>query len=73
MAPFIADKSKWPLAPDIEYWDGFPVRQPSLLFGGLARKNDDWLALWKQLNPDPAIGEVVRNFPVRHPLLWLSA
>lgn len=71
MAPYIADKTKWPLAPDIEYWDGFPVRQPSLLFGGLAQKRRDWLDLWQRLNPDPAIGEVVRNFSVRQPLLWL--
>jgi len=71
MAPYIADKTKWPLPPDIEYWDGFPVRQPSLLFGGLAQKRSDWLELWHRLNPDPAIGEVVRNFPVRQPLLWL--
>lgn len=71
MAPFIADKKKWPLPPDIEYRDGFPVRQPSLLFGGLAQKRSDWLDLWQRLDPDPAIGEVVRNFPVRQPLLWL--
>ena len=71
MAPSIADKAKWPLPPDVEYWDGFPVRQPSLLFGGLAQTHEDWLALWQRLNPDPAIGEVVRNFPVRQPLLWL--
>lgn len=71
MAPYIADKAKWPLAPDVEYWDGFPVRQPSLLFGGLAEGRDEWLALWQRLNPDPVIGEVVRNFPVRQPLLWL--
>lgn len=73
MSPFIADKSKWPLAPDIEYWDGFPVRHPSLLFGGLARRREDWLTLWQHLNPDPVIREVVRNFPIRQPLLWVSA
>ncbi|MDR7061480.1 MULTISPECIES: alginate lyase family protein [unclassified Sphingopyxis] len=71
MAPFIADKAKWPLPPDVEYRDGFPVRQPSLLFGGIAQKRSDWLDLWQRLNPDPTIGEVVRNFPVRQPLLWL--
>ncbi|HEY0596457.1 alginate lyase family protein [Sphingopyxis sp.] len=71
MTPFIADKTEWPLPPDIEYWHGFPVRQPSLLFGGLAQKRSDWLDLWQRLNPDPVIGEVVRNFPVRQPLLWL--
>lgn len=71
MAPFIADKTAWPLPPDVEYRDGFPVRQPSLLFGGIAQKRSDWLDLWQRLNPDPTIGEVVRNFPVRQPLLWL--
>ena len=70
MAPFIADKAQWSLPPDIEYWNGFPVRQPSLFFGGLAQKRRDWLALWQRLDPDPTIGEVVRNFPVRQPLLW---
>jgi hypothetical protein len=72
MAPFIADRGGWALAPDIEYWGAFPVRQPSLLFGGLALRRDDWLDLWRRLDPDPATGEVVRNFPVRQPLLWLA-
>ncbi len=71
MAPFIADKGRWPLPPDVEYFGGFPVRHASLLFGGLAQKRSDWIDLWQRLNPDPAIGEVVRNFPVRQPLLWL--
>lgn len=72
MAPFIADKARWPYPPDVEYFEGFPVRQPSLFFGGLAAGKDDWLDLWRRLDPDPAIGEVVRNFPVRQPLLWLA-
>lgn len=71
MAPYVANKAAWPLAHDIEYWDGFPVRQPSLLFGGLARRRDDWLALWQRLDADPVVAEVVRNFPVRQPMLWL--
>lgn len=73
MAPYVADKTRWPFAKDIEYWDGFPVRQPSLLFGGLAVDRADWITLWKGLNPDPVVPEVVRNFPVRQPLLWLSS
>ncbi|APZ98673.1 alginate lyase [Sphingopyxis sp. QXT-31] len=72
MAPYIEDKARWPLPPDIEYWDGFPVRQPSLLFAGLALGRADWLALWRRLDADPATGEVVRNFPVRQPILWLA-
>lgn len=73
MAPFIADKGAWPLPPDIEYSDGFPVRHPALLFGALTLDRTDWLDLWRSLDPDPSIGEVVRNFPVRQPLLWLPA
>ena len=42
-----------------------------LLFGGMAQKRADWLELWQRLDPDPQIGEVVRNYPVRQPLLWL--
>ena len=71
MAPYIADKTRWPFQQDIEYFGDFPVRQPSLLFGGKAMRRDEWIALWNRLDPDPKVGEVVRNFPVRQPLLWL--
>ena len=71
MVPYIEDKARWPFARDIEYWDGFPVRQPSLLFGGLALGRRDWIGLWQRLDPDPRVGEVIRNFPVRQPLLWI--
>ena len=71
MYPFIKDKSKWPYRHDVEHWDDFPVRQPGLLFSGLAYNQSDYIALWKMLNPDPAVPEVIRNFPVRQPLLWL--
>jgi hypothetical protein len=71
MAPFIKDKSTWPYKHDVEHWDDFPNRQPSLLFAGIAYTQPDYIALWKTLNPDPAIPEVIRNFPVRQPLLWL--
>ncbi len=72
MAPYIADKAKWPFAKDIEYFDGFPVRHPALLFGARAFDRPEWLEIWSNLNPDPAIGEVIRNFPVRQPLLWVD-
>lgn len=71
MAPYIADKGKWPFAQDVEYFDGFPVRHPALLFGARALGRQDWFRLWRTLDPDPAIGEVIRNFPVRQPLLWI--
>ena len=72
MFPFIQDKSKWPYAHDVEYFDDLPNRQPSLLFAGLAYREPKYIALWRKLPPDPKTAEIVRNFPVRQPLLWVT-
>jgi hypothetical protein len=72
MEPFIRNKAAWPYQHDIEHWDEFPVRQPSLLFGGLALNQPSWIALWKTLDPDPTSPEVIRNFPIRQPILWVG-
>ena len=72
MAPFIADKAKWPYPADVEYFDALPVRQVSLLFGGIALARDDYIALWRRLDPDPKVAEIIRNFPIRQPLLWMA-
>jgi len=50
------------------YW---PVRNPALLFGGLALHEPRYLDLWTTLAPDPRVDEVVRNYPIRQPLLWM--
>lgn len=71
MAPFIKDKSAWPYRHDVQYFDDLPVRQPSLLFAGLAYHRPDYLELWARLNPDPIVPEVIRNHPVRQPILWI--
>ncbi len=71
MEPFIKDKQIWPYPYDVEYFKDLPVRQPSLLFGGLAYDQPSWLALWKTLNPDPTVGEIIRNYPIRQPVLWV--
>ena len=71
MFPFIQDKSKWPYPKDVEYFDDLPNRQPSLLFAGLAYREPQYIALWKTLPPDPKTAEIVRNFPVRQPVLWV--
>ena len=70
MAPYIANKSSWPLEPDVMYWDDWPVRHPSLLLAGLHYGNADYLKTWKELDADPTTYEVLRNLPMRHPLLW---
>jgi hypothetical protein len=71
MSPFIADKKTWPKPPDVMYDKEWPVRQPSLLFAGVALDKPEYLALWKRLDGDPTVEEVLRNWPVRQPLLWV--
>jgi Alginate lyase len=73
MTPYIADKKKWPHKPDVMYFDEWPVRQSSLLFGGVALDRPDYLALWRTLDPDPKVEEVIRNYFVRQPVLWYEA
>lgn len=69
--PFIADKSKWPFSHDIYIWEEWPVRQSSLLFAGLAYKNDAYINTFLRLPANPTHPEVIRNLPVRHPVIWL--
>jgi hypothetical protein len=69
--PYIADKSRWPYPPDVMYFDQWPVRNPTLLFAGLALEQPRYVEVWKKLNPDPVVEEVIRNLPVRQPVLWV--
>lgn len=71
MYPYMLDKKKWPLPPDVMYDKEWPVRQPCLLFAGLALNQLAYVALWRKLDPDPTVEEVLRNWPVRQPLLWV--
>lgn len=70
--PFVADKSKWPLKPDVMYWDNWPVAQPFLLFGANAYDEKAWFSAWEKLDHNPQVEEVIRNLPIRHPLIWLN-
>ena len=72
MVPFIKDKTKWAHPRDVQYDDEWPMRHASLLFGGVALDRPAYLELWKTLKPDSTIEEVVRNFFIRQPLLWVD-
>jgi len=72
MAPFIADKKSWPLKPDVMYDQEWPMRQASLLFAGVAFKRQDYLELWMKLPADSNVEEVIRNFFIRQPILWVN-
>ena len=70
--PFVKDKSKWPLKPDVMYWENWPVAQPFLVLGASAFQQENWLQTWQKLDHDPQVEEVIRNLPLRNPLIWIN-
>ena len=72
MVPFIRDKKTWPRQRDVMYHDEWPMRQNSLLFAGVALHRPDYIELWKKLPADSSVEEVVRNFFIRQPALWMN-
>lgn len=69
--PYVLDKSKWPYGEDVLYWNDWPVAQPFLIFGAAAFDNNDYFDLWSKLDHDPQVDEVLRNVPIRNPLIWM--
>ena len=71
--PFIVDKSTWPFAKDIYIWEEWPVRQSCLLFAGIAYENEAYIRTFLSLPAYPTHPEVIRNLPVRHPVIWMKS
>lgn len=71
--PYVADKNKWPFQHDVMHWEEWPIAQPFLFMGAIAYGQQDWLDTWKQLNHLPTEQEVIRNLPVRNPIIWLNS
>ena len=70
--PFVENKNSWTLPKDIMYWENWPVAHPFLLFGYAAYGNQNWLNTWSNLEHFPTTAEVIRNLPIRNPLLWIT-
>ena len=68
---YIADKGSWPYRKDVMYWDEWPVAQPSLLFAWNQYANEAYYRTWLSLDHFPSNEEVVRNMPIRNPVIWL--
>ncbi len=71
MFPFIVNKSSWPYAKDVMYFDEWPVAPIALLFGSKATNNSGWFDTWKKLEHFPTNEEIIRNTPIRNPLIWI--
>ncbi len=72
MYPFVEKKERWKYTPDVMYWNEWPVAQTFLIFGYCGYLNEEWFQLWKGLEHFPKNEEVIRNFPVRNPLIWIN-
>lgn len=72
MAPFVKDKSTWPLEPDVMCWENWPVAHPAFLFGATKLNKPDWYYLWENNEHNLKVQEVIRNMPIRNPILWLG-
>jgi len=70
--PFVADKTKWTRNKDVMYWDNWPVAHPFLVFGSYIFGEKSWFNTWKLLDHFPSNDEVIRNLPVRNPLIWME-
>jgi len=72
MVPYMRDKKSWPKPPDVMYDREWPMRQASLLFAGFAFSEPSHLELWGKLPADSSVDEVIRNFFIRQPALWVD-
>jgi hypothetical protein len=54
------------------YFEFWPVRSPILLFAGLAYNEPRYIEIWKKLEANPTNEEVIRNLPIRNPVLWID-
>lgn len=67
---YVVDKSKWPFKEDVMYWRDWPVAQPFLVFGAVNFQQNNWFQTWKTLEHNPTTEEVIRNLPIRNPIIW---
>lgn len=70
--PYLLNKPEWPYAPDVLYWNNWPVSQPALVLQGIAYNSKEYIDLWEKLEHDPEVEEVQRNLVMRYPLLWVN-
>ena len=71
MYPFTAKKESWNYKRDVMFWNEWPVAQTFLIFGYAGYHKKEWFQLWKKLEHFPKTEEVIRNLPVRNPLIWI--
>jgi len=70
--PYVAEKSKWFLEPDVINLEDFLVVQLAYILGAFRFKRTDYYDIWRQRKHFLEVEEVKRNIPLKFPLLWLA-
>lgn len=70
--PYVKDKKTWTYKQDVMYWEDWPTKHPFLIFGGFQLQKDEYLKTFEALPKIPNKEEILRNMPVRYPLLWIE-
>lgn len=70
--PYVIHKNNWPFHSDVMYWDEWPVAQPFIFFAAIDLNRDEYLQTWVTLEHFPTVDEVLRNLPIRNPLIWIN-
>ena len=70
--PYVKDKKTWAYKQDVMYWEDWPTKHPFLIFGGFQLQKDEYLKTFETLPKIPNKEEILRNMPVRYPLLWIE-
>ena len=69
MVPYIRDKRSFPKLSDVMYAEQWEQSA----FCRLALREPDYVELWRHLPADSTVDEVIRNFFVRQPVLWVKS
>ena len=70
--PYVEDKNAWSYPHDVMYWENWPVAHPFLVLGAREFGVREWFETWKSLDHFPEVEEVIRNLPVRNPIIWME-
>ncbi len=71
LMPYLEDKSKWFLLPDVEHFDAWPARASFMVFAGLHTGQTRYSELYMRLPTEATDSEVRRNLAIRQPILMI--
>ena len=72
LTPYLLDKSKWFLQPDVQHFDGWPARASFMVFAWHHTGDERYIRLYNSLPYESYDEEVRRNLGIRQPILLMD-